>query len=331
MNKYLVVGFGIIAAIVLAPSEPGAQVGTAAVGTSKYYELREATLPANVKTKIDALRLHVKQEMKVLGAVPTFQVGYTTALDRPLERLAGARPPADLADRAAKQNAAVQPLLKQEGGGAPSPCSATAKVFDWRASGKVTGVRDQGNCGSCWAFATLAAYEASVLIAKSGAIDGSEQHILSCSGAGTCMGGWWALEFLVPTGNATEPTYPYTAADSPCDKAIPTPLRAASWGYVAGNGGIPKVDEMKKALCKYGPLAVAVRATPAFQAYISGVFNENDGGDVNHAVTLIGWNDNQKAWLLKNSWGPGWGMAGYMWIAYGSNKIGYGAAWVVPK
>jgi hypothetical protein len=94
---------------------------------------------------------------------------------------------------------------------------------------------------------------------------------------------------------------------------------------------IPSVTKLKNALCKYGPLAVAVRVTSAFQAYKSGVFNQKDPGGVNHGVTLVGWDDSKKAWLIKNSWGPGWGMSGYMWIGYGSNKIGYGAGWTVAR
>jgi cathepsin L len=88
---------------------------------------------------------------------------------------------------------------------------------------------------------------------------------------------------------------------------------------------------MKQALCAYGPLSVCVRVTSAFQAYHSGVFNQNDPGAINHCVTLVGWNDAKGAWLIKNSWGTGWGMNGYMWIKYGSNSIGKLALWVKSK
>jgi hypothetical protein len=99
------------------------------------------------------------------------------------------------------------------------------------------------------------------------------------------------------------------------------------------------VDRLKDALCKFGPLAVTVLATDAFQAYTGGdIFNECASGDINHAVTLIGWDDDKQAWLIKNSWGTGWGDTcgygserGYMWIAYGCNKIGAYAAWVYAQ
>lgn len=84
-------------------------------------------------------------------------------------------------------------------------------------------------------------------------------------------------------------------------------------------------------MCKNGPLAVAVNVTANFQSYTSGVFNENDNSGINHGVTLIGWDDNRNAWLIKNSWGTNWGDNGYMWINYNSNNIGYAAAWVKAK
>jgi len=90
---------------------------------------------------------------------------------------------------------------------------------------------------------------------------------------------------------------------------------------------------MKEALAKYGAIAACVKVTPAFQAYKSGIFDEHASvsspNDVNHAITIVGWDDNKQAYLVKNSWGPGWGDKGYVWVEYGSNNIGYGAAWAV--
>jgi cathepsin L len=128
-------------------------------------------------------------------------------------------------------------------------------------------------------------------------------------------------------GVATETAYPYTATDTAC-KPVPKIYYVTTWGYVIPTGGIPSVDQMKAALCEHGPLAIAVRVTDAFQAYTSGVFNEKAAGAINHAITLIGWDDKKHAWLIKNSWGTGWGEAGFMWIDYDSNSVGDGAAWV---
>lgn len=158
-------------------------------------------------------------------------------------------------------------------------------------------------------------------------IDTAEQHILSCSGKGTCNGGWWAFDTVKTPGTARETQYPYQAIDSTCNTGIATPHRAVNWGYVHASGGVPSATQIKTALCQHGPLAVAVNVTPAFQAYTGGVFNENNQTTINHAITVVGWDDVQGAWLIKNSWGVGWGLAGYMWIAYGANRVGDGAAW----
>lgn len=162
--------------------------------------------------------------------------------------------------------------------------------------------------------------------------DGSEQQILSCSGAGNCTeGGWYggAFEFVKGDGAVLESQFPYQAQDIPC-RSLSNAFKfhAETWGFVREDREIPTVSDLKQALCEHGALAVAVNATELFQWYKGGVFNENASGDTNHAVTLVGWDDSKQAWLMKNSWGAGWGENGYMWIAYGSNNIGYAAAWV---
>jgi hypothetical protein len=158
-------------------------------------------------------------------------------------------------------------------------------------------------------------------------IDTAEKETLDCSGAGSCSGGWWAFQYLVDTGTTTESQYPYSPSDGPCQAAKQPRYRATAWGYVDPNNTIPSTDALKQALCAYGPIAVAIAATPAFQAYTGGVFNEMSNITVNHAVTLVGWDDARQAWRVKNSWSTAWGESGFMWIAYGCNSIGYGAAW----
>jgi len=293
------------------------------------YNKREQKAPEKIKEKLKSMRTHIKAKKL------TFNVGYTTALDFSKNQITGAKVPADLPKLAKEQNVLAAKFLKS----APSlkevpTCSASASSLDLRTKGATTGVRDQGACGSCWAFATQGAFEGSYRVVNNVAIDSSEQATVDCSRYGKgCNGGWWAFGDFIKRGNPTEASYPYTAKRGKCKRKIDRVYKASAWGYVDPSPGIPSVDKIKQALCKYGPLAVAVNVTDLFQAYTGGVFNEKNLTTVNHGVTLIGWDDSMGAWLIKNSWGTGWGTAaggperGYMWIAYGSNNIGYCAAW----
>ena len=301
-----------------------------------YAEREKSALP-RIQGQLKELRARIEAEKL------TFTVGYTSALDRNIEQLAGTREPADLPEQARRQNEIAEQSLKTESSEKAAPkmqkglgqgavkCAANLPSFDWRDNNKITPIRDQKTCGSCWAFATLGAFEGSYLKINGGAptsVDVSEQDLVSCSGAGSCGGGWWAFNYLITKGCAKESAYPYTASNSPCNTTVARTYKATVWGYVSSTGGIPSVSQMKQALCDHGPLAVAVYVSGAFQAYTSGVFNEQSSAQINHGVTLVGWDDSKSAWLIKNSWGTNWGLSGYMWIAYTSNSIGKGAAWV---
>jgi hypothetical protein len=148
-----------------------------------------------------------------------------------------------------------------------------------------------------------------------------------------------AFDQMIHKGICSEKAYPYASEsgkDQPPKTVTPTPFKAVAWGFVAPNGAIPTTAAMKEALMKRGPLAVGVYVSTAFQMYKGGdVFNEhNNSKAVNHAVLLVGWDDNKGkngAWLMKNSWDTDWGDKGYMWIEYGCNRIGDHAAWVEAK
>lgn len=228
----------------------------------------------------------------------------------------------------------------------PSKCTVDLKAWDWRAEGKVTPVKQQGSCGSCWAFTTAAAFESSYLIQNNKSIDMSEQQIVNCSRAGSCASGGWpgdAFDYLLmkgPTSSGSrsgidESVEPYKGKDMQCKPYKTTSYQTVAWGYVANGNRTPTVKEIKQALCKYGPLASAVYVTNHFQAYTGGVFNEkvktSSASDVNHAITIVGWDDSLNAYLIKNSWGDKWGIKGYMWIDYKSANIGYGTMWVVAR
>jgi len=267
----------------------------------------------------------------------TFEVGYNKSMQYPLKQLARLEIPENWMEIAARQNEFAhkvveidRKLLGNYYDWIYKGCFAGKSRFSWTDLGKVTPVRNQSSCGSCWAFAAMGAYESSYLIRNNISIDASEQDIINCAGAGSCSGGWYdpVFDFMLTNGVATEVTEPYQAIDAFCDATNAKPYRAINWGFVTAKHEIPSVSEIKDALCQYGPLSVAVNATAAFQAYTGGVFNENATGSINHAVTIVGWDDDKNAWLIKNSWGSWWGDNGYMWIDYNSNKIGYAATWV---
>jgi C1A family cysteine protease len=213
--------------------------------------------------------------------------------------------------------------------------------FDWRDAGVVTPVRDQMGCGADWAFATAAAFESAFAIRNGLLVDVSEQHILNCSDAGSCNGGWWAFPFLLRHGVASERSIPYRGEKTDCIAEIASPYRAIAWGYVSRDKfDVPSNERLKEYLCLHGPLAVGVMATGAFDTYNprAGAFREEGSppGQTNHAMVIVGWDNGKEwsdhkgkgCWIVKNSWGSDWGRDGYMEIAYGTNNIGFGAAWV---
>lgn len=281
---------------------------------------REIDASPKVKSVLAGLRREAEEKGW------TFEMGYTAAMDFRISEITGLKPPKDWKRQATEQNQRARAVLGAEPM-ARGDCVATLPAFNWADNHGATGVRDQGNCGSCWAFATHGAFEGNYAIINRTLIDSSEQDTLDCSGAGSCQGGWWAFDYLISKGSANDADYAYQAKQGACRTGIARPYRAKVWGYVDSTVDVPTVAAMKQALCAYGPLAVAVEVTAAFQAYGGGVFNEHATGEVNHGVTIVGWDDARQAWRMKNSWGTGWGEAGYMWIAYGSNQIGYAAAW----
>ena len=202
--------------------------------------------------------------------------------------------------------------------------------FDWRTVVGDIPVRNQGACGSCWAFATVAPLEF-LLRNASQNVDLSEQFLVSCNNAGfSCVaGGWWAFDTVLGAGLVPEACFPYVARDAACANTCgPLPnAQLARWAYVDRYGGTPSVVAIQQAVLQRGPLAVAVAVGDDFFRYRSGVFDVQHRGAVNHAVVIIGWDDALGAWLLRNSWGVAWGMQGHMWMAYGVSSIGDGAAY----
>jgi C1A family cysteine protease len=213
---------------------------------------------------------------------------------------------------------------------------ALPTALDWRDNGGnfVTGVRDQGDCGSCWAFAATAALESNTLISQKTPnvdLNLSEQVVVSCSGAGSCDGGYVDLvsNFVRDKGVPVEICYPYTATDGNCAKACANWQDSAydiqSWQYVATTS--PTVEGIKNALYNYGPLVTTMAVYDDFFYYTSGVYSHTSGSLAGyHAITIVGYNDSGSYFIVKNSWGADWGEIGYFRIAYSqlTNSVNFG-------
>ncbi len=213
----------------------------------------------------------------------------------------------------------------------------TAPVsLDWRNHGGnfVTPIRDQKSCGSCWAFATTAALEAVTLIANQtpGAdLNLSEQVMVSCGSAGSCGGGRIssASNYIKSTGLPLETCYPYTATNGSCASACAdwqsSAYRISNWYYVATTQAT--VEGIKSALYGNGPLVTTMAVYQDFFSYHSGVYSYVSGSLAGyHAVLIVGYDDPGQYFIVKNSWGTGWGEAGYFRIAYSelNSVVGFG-------
>ena len=201
----------------------------------------------------------------------------------------------------------------------------TESYFDWRDLGGVTPVTDQGGCGSCWDFAATASFESAYLIATGDTLDLSEQQVLSCNTGGSgCGGGWMhdAYNLFRDYGAVFETCMPYQANDQiPCTQDE-CEIAATLLTY----DDIPDdVNAIKNALM-LGPLSTTFTVYDDFYSYHGGCYEHPGNDPINHAVLIIGWNDDmcdgQGAWIVKNSWGPNWGDHGFFYIKYGSASFG---------
>ncbi|MGQ9603472.1 MAG: C1 family peptidase [bacterium] len=221
-----------------------------------------------------------------------------------------------------------------------TPSLSLPSYFNWCDQGGCTPIKNQGSCGSCWAFATVGPLESNIKIKDGITVDLSEQWLVSCNQEGWgCNGGWWAHDYhqwktdpCGGTGAVLEANFPYTATDAPCNCPYPHDYLIDDWNYVTTDYEVPPVQLMKQAIMDYGPISVAVCVNSAFQAYTGGVFSGPSCSSINHGVVLVGWDDSQGTngvWFLRNSWGAGWGESGYMRIEYGVSYVGYAASYVI--
>ena len=219
---------------------------------------------------------------------------------------------------------------------------AAPSSYDAMALGYVTPVKNQGACGSCWIFGATADFESDVLINESQGLDFSEQEVGDCNiwsragGYDFCDGGnaLMTANYFTKFGSADEACHPYAATPQTCQNC-PLLKNADNWRMITGSNGESQMTTIKNAILTYGPVYSTIYASgPGFGSYSSSVYEYWGTEEPDHAIEIIGWNDSKVhshgagAWMIKNSWGTGWGTSGpypgCAWVAYGAANLGDG-------
>jgi len=236
--------------------------------------------------------------------------------------------------------------------GVTSPHLSTENIpdsFDWRNKSVVTEVKNQGDCGSCWAFSTIAVIESQWAIKGNALTEFSEQLLVDCSHGccleegedvcnSGCEGGWqWNayIDVMLWKGVETEEQYPYTGETGQCQRTNGS-LMAPITNYTclsSPNGNPADEAQMAAYLVANGPIAIAMNAE-LLQDYTSGILDpwfswECEGTSLDHAITIVGYGQEHSDvfgttlfWIVKNSWGNTWGENGYFRVARGYGVCG---------
>jgi cathepsin F len=263
----------------------------------------------------------IKERQQSSGDM-TFQVGETRFMDMSPEEFRRVYLNLKASNIEETKRNAIGPLYMAED---------MPESWDWNDQKVVTGVRDQGSCGSCWAFSSVANIESQFAIKSKHLTFFSEQQLVDCDhvdqDAG-CGGGFMesAFKYLMSTnGLETENDYKYTGRDGRCVyDAKKAAVKVKGYRFASSQDE----DEIAKMLVATGPLAIALDASP-LQFYYGGIYKPSHSSScsktsLNHAVTLVGYGveKNVKYWLVKNSWGSGWGEKGYFRILRGDGACG---------
>ena len=199
---------------------------------------------------------------------------------------------------------------------------------DWRSTGKVNPIKDQGSCGSCWAFSAIGAFESAYALEYGTLPDLAEQLLVDCNrgtwifGNQGCNGGLmnYAFDWLKTNKAALQGDYPYTAKDGTCNKSYKQyNAKVASYVDVKEND-----DDLKAAIAQQ-PVAVAIQANQdCFMKYQSGIIDNCVDTRLDHGIVAVGYGkeNSKEYYIVRNSWGQRWGDSGYAKIAIDKTSCG---------
>ena len=207
------------------------------------------------------------------------------------------------------------------------PGRKVASSVDWREQGAVTMVKDQGQCGSCWAFSATGSLEGQYYLKMNSLVSLSEQNLIDCSNNHGCDGGLQekAFNYIKDNGGIdTEQSYPYEAMDGQC-RFSSSDIGATVTGYVSLASD--DEDALMQAVSSIGPISVSIDASlKSFMHYSSGIYYDKQCSSsrfsLDHAVLVVGYGTESGTdyWLVKNSWGEDWGLSGYIKMARNKNN-----------
>jgi len=218
------------------------------------------------------------------------------------------------------QYTGAQPTAREDAMMGTQEFAEVEEAVDWVQRGAVNPIKNQGQCGSCWAFSTVGTLESAYQIATGQLVNAAEQQLVDCDTSNDgCDGGWPYRaydQYITGHGMCTTSSYSYTARDGSCQASYCTV--AIPQGTVTGHQNVQKTSSALKAAIAQQPVSVTVNAGD-MQFYANGVVTGGCSGSINHAVMAVGYGvDGQDYFKIRNSWGTGWGEAGYIRLAQNS-------------
>jgi len=264
-------------------------------------------------------------------AVNLVEIDYLTEMEQGSATYSHLTPYADMSSEEFSVRFGFKAAPVDEPVGASLETSTLPASFDWRSKGGVNKVKNQEQCGSCWAFSTVDNIEGAGFVTTGKLLSLSEQQLVDCDrskgGDAGCQGGLpsSAFNYLISkkVGLETEPNYPYTGKNTKKCKAKSAAEKAfiGGWMPISTNE-----DQIAAALMKYGTLSIGINAGP-MQTYNGGIMDlpkkKCDPAALDHGVAIVGFGSTPKPYsIIRNSWGASWGEKGYLRIARGKGACG---------